>query len=54
MEELEHVVKSIWTEDKIHAELITSVYTDLKTELLEELQRRTNERVGGEKRIGSE
>ena len=58
VEELEQVVKSsIWTEDKmasVHAELITSEYTDLKTELLEELQRRTDERVVGEKTIGSE
>ena len=41
----------------IHAELIIPLYTvfpDVKTELLEELQRRTDERVGGENTIGSE
>lgn len=54
VEQLERAVElSSWTEDKM-TELITSVYANMKTELLEELQKLIVERVGEEKTVVSE
>lgn len=58
LERLERAVElSSWTEDRmasVHAQLLATVYTDLKTELLEELNKKIVERTGEQKVIVSE